>query len=74
MTAQVLQLAEYQPRCLESADALRKLADLADAGEIVSITVVYVKTDGTSDEYQSSTINKHQVAGALLAAAMRRVG
>lgn len=56
------------------AKALRSLADQAERGELLEVVVVYRTADNQSGSYQSHTASRTQMAGALLNAAVRRLG
>lgn len=56
----------------EAAAKLRGLAERADSGEIVAVTVVYELADGCYGVVGSPTLSRLQTMGALLDAAMMR--
>jgi len=56
----------------QTADCLRKLADRAEAGEIVSVTVVAEHPDFSYSISGSPTLSRLQTMGALLDAAIMR--
>lgn len=56
----------------EAAAKLRSLADRADSGEIVGVTVVYELADGCYGISGSRTLSRLQTMGALLDAAIMR--
>lgn len=60
--------------CAESAGILRDMAGQAERGEIVSVCVLYERPDGTIGNWQSTTRSRTKMAGALLDAAVRRLG
>lgn len=55
-------------------DLLRKLTAKAERGEIASITAICETPDGQYDFESSATRNRLTSAGALLDAAMQRLG
>jgi hypothetical protein len=61
-------------RQVELAKALRDMADQAERGELLEAVVVYRTSDGKTGNYQSNTQSRARMAGALLDAAIRRLG
>ncbi len=60
--------------CAESAEILRDMATQAEKGDVISVTVLYERPDGTIGNCQSGTRSRMRMAGALLDAAVRRLG
>jgi hypothetical protein len=69
-----IQLAASRGASSESADILRTMAGQAERGEIISVTVMYERPDGSVGNWQSATNSRLRMAGALLDAAVRRLG
>lgn len=69
-----VQLASRRPGCAESAEILRGMADQAERGEVVSVCVLYERPDGAIGNWQSGCQSRTRMAGALLEAAVRRLG
>lgn len=56
----------------EAAAKLRSLAERADTGEIIGVTVVYELSSGSYGVVGSRTLSRLQTMGALLDAAIMR--
>lgn len=63
-----------QRNCTECAEILRDMAGQAERGEVVSVCVLYERPDGTIGNWQSASRSRTSMAGALLDAAVRRLG
>lgn len=74
MTARVIKLAAERPTAKQAAEILLDMAEMAEQGEIVSVTVVYESKDGSIRNWQSGSTSVTRMAGALLDAAVRRLG
>jgi hypothetical protein len=61
-------------QCRDAAEILRDMASQAERGEIVSVCVLYERPDGAIGNWQSGTRSQTRMAGALLDAAIRRLG
>lgn len=64
----------HSRQCRDSAEILRDMADQAERGDVVSVCVLYERPDGTIGNWQSGTTSRTRMAGALLDAAVRRLG
>lgn len=69
-----IKLATTRGAAPECASILRDMAGQADRGEIVSVTVLYERPDGSVGNWMSGTKSQTRMAGALLDAAIRRLG
>lgn len=74
MSAAVVQLAAERPTAKQAAEILRDMAAMAERGDIVAVTVVYENRDGGIQNWQSGATSVNKMAGALLDAAIRRLG
>lgn len=72
--SRVVILAAERPTAKESAEILLDMAGMAERGEIVAVSVVYERTDGSIENWHSATSTASKMAGALLDAAIRRLG
>lgn len=70
----VVNLASKRKLPRECADILRDMAGQAERGEIVSVSVVFERPDGSVGNWNSGTRSKLKMAGALLDASVRRLG
>lgn len=61
-------------QCRDAAEILRDMAAQAERGEIVSVCVLYERPDATIGNWQSGTTSRTRMAGALLEAAVQRLG
>lgn len=69
-----IQLASHRGASPECAEILRDMAAQAERGEVISVTVMYERPDGSVGNWQSGTQSRLRMAGALLDAAVRRLG
>lgn len=58
----------------EAAECLRNLAALAEKGEVIAVTGIAENSTGGYFQFGSSTMSRLQTAGALLEAAVKRLG
>lgn len=70
----VVNLATERKLPKECADILREMAGQAERGEVVAIVVVSEHADGSISNWQSGAMSQTKMAGALLDAAVRRLG
>ncbi len=72
--ADPIQLATARVAKSDCSEILREMAAQADRGEIVCVTVLYERPDGSIGNWMSGTKSQTRMAGALLDAAIRRLG
>lgn len=69
-----MKLVEFPPRSEGAIAHARELLARCEAGEVVSVTVLEERPNGTYHVHGSATGDRLRTAGALLDAAVTRLG